>query len=317
LCAQASEGTEETQMSEHTTYEIAVVGAGSAGLQAALTLGRMRRQVAVFDTGRYRNDPTDAMHNFLGHDGESPASLRAAARADLARYATVALREQAVTRIARDGDGFRLELEAGAPVTVERLILATGVADTLPEVPGLAELFGAEVAHCPFCHGFEYADRPVGILGAAPHVPMMARVFDRIASHVVVLTGGAELDDETASALKRDEREVVTTPVAGVARSARGLTVTLDDGSTSELGGLMVKPDWSQAAPFAEQLGLELSAVGAVVVDAMGRTSLPGVYAAGDMAQGPGLPQPMASVLVAAAAGQIAAAACQMDSLVG
>lgn len=304
-------------MSEHTTYEIAVVGAGSAGLQAALTLGRMRRRVALFDTGRYRNDPTAEMHNFLGHDGESPASLRAAAKADVARYATVEAREQAVTRITPDGERFRLEVEDADPVTVGRIILATGVRDALPDIPGLAELFGAEVAHCPFCHGFEYADKPVGILGAAPHVPMMARVFDRIASEVVVLTGCHELDDDTAAALKRDEREVVTTPVTRVTRSDAGLTVTLDDGSARELGGLMVKPEWHQAAPFAEQLGLELSPVGAVVVDAMGRTSLPGVYAAGDMAQGPGLPQPMASVLVAAAAGQIAAAACQMDSLAG
>ncbi len=304
-------------MSEDTTYEIAVVGAGSAGLQAALTLGRMRRRVAVFGTGRYRNDPTAEMHNFLGHDGESPASLRAAARADVARYATVELREQAVIRITAEGDGFRLEVEGADPVRVGRVILATGVSDTLPDVPGLAELFGNEVAHCPFCHGFEYADKPVGILGAAPHVPMMARVFDRIASEVVVLTGGEELDDDTAAALKRDERAVVTAPVARVARSAGGLTVTLDDGSTRALGGLMVKPAWQQAAPFAEQLGLELSPAGAVVVDAMGRTSLPGVYAAGDMAQGPGLPQPMASVLVAAAAGQVAAAACQMDLLAG
>lgn len=302
-------------MSEHTTYEIAVLGAGSAGLQAALTLGRMRRRVAVFDTGRYRNDPTGEMHNFLGHDGESPASLREAARADVARYATVELREQAVTRMTAEGDGFRLEVEGADPVTVARVILATGVSDVLPDVPGLVELFGAEVAHCPFCHGFEYADKPVGILGAAPHVPMMARVFDRIASEVVVLTGGDELDNDTAAALKRDERAVVTTPMTRVARSSAGLTVTFDEGSTRELGGLMVKPAWHQAAPFAGQLGLELSPVGAVVVDAMGRTSLPGVYAAGDMAQGPGLPQPMASVLVAAAAGQIAAAACQMDSL--
>lgn len=304
-------------MSEDTTYEIAVVGAGSAGLQAALTLGRMRRRVAVFGTGRYRNDPTAEMHNFLGHDGESPASLRAAARADVARYATVELREQAVLRITAEGDGFRLEVEGADPVRVGRVILATGVSDTLPDVPGLAELFGNEVAHCPFCHGFEYADKPVGILGAAPHVPMMARVFDRIASEIVVVTDGEELDDDTAAALKRDDRAVVTAPVARVARSSAGLTVTLDDGSTRELGGLMVKPAWHQAAPFAEQLGLELSPVGAVVVDAMGHTSLPGVYAAGDMAQGPGLPQPMASVLVAAAAGQIAAAACQMDSLAG
>lgn len=300
-----------------TRYDVAVVGAGAAGLQAALTLGRMRREVVVFDTGRYRNDPTEEMHNFLGHDGEPPAALRSAARADVARYDTVTLRAQGVSRISAVGGAFRLAVEDGEPVVVERVILATGVTDTLPAVPGLAELFGAEVAHCPYCHGHEYADTPVGLLGTGPHLPMMARVFDPIASRVVVLTGGAELDGDTAEALKRDDRAVVTTPVTSVARSAGGLTVSLGDGSAVELGGLMVKPTWHQAAPFAEQLGLQVSPVGAVEVDAMGRTSLPGVYAAGDMAVGPGLPQPMFSVLTAASTGLLAATAAHQDSIMG
>lgn len=302
-------------MDEETRYDAAVVGAGSAGLQAALTLGRMRQRVVVFDTGRYRNDPTSEMHNFLGHDGESPAALRTAARTDVARYDTVSLRDQSVVAIAPTAGGFRLEVRDGEPVVARRVILATGVTDDLPDVPGLAELFGAEVAHCPYCHGYEYADTAVGLLGAGPHLPMMARLFDPIASRVVVLTGGADLAEDTATALKQDEREVVTAPVAALTRSDDGLRVRFDDGEVIELGGMLVKPEWRQAAPFAEQLGLEMSAVGAVVVDAMGRTSLPGVYAAGDMAVGPGLPQPMFSVLTAASGGLLAAAACHQDSL--
>lgn len=303
---------------QETTYDVAVVGAGTAGLQAALTLGRMRQRAVVLGTDRYRNDPAHAMHNFLGHDGESPAVLRAAARADVERYDTVSFAEREVVRIEGAGDGFRLELADGEAMTATRVLLATGVADTLPAVPGLEEIFGQQAAHCPYCHGYEYADTPVGILGAAPHVPHLARVMHRLASRIVVLTDGADLDEETAAALKRDERDVVTTAVTGVARSSTGgVTVSLADGGTEELGGLLVKPDWRQAAPFAEQLGLELSDVGAVAVDAMGRTSLPGVYAAGDMAQGPGLPMPMASVLTAASAGLVAASACHMDSLAG
>jgi thioredoxin reductase len=301
---------------QQTTYDVAVVGAGAAGLQAALTLGRMRQRVVVLGTDRYRNDPADAMHNFLGHDGESPAVLRAAARADVERYDTVGFAEHEVLRIDGEAGRFRLDVAGHEPVTAARVLLATGVADTLPDVPGLEEIFGAEAAHCPYCHGYEYADTPIGVLGAAPHVAHLARVVDRLASRVVVLTGGGELDEDTAAALKRDERDVVTTPVTGVARSATGgVTVSLADGSTEELGGLLVKPAWQQAAPFADQLGLELSEVGGVVIDAMGRTSVPGVYAAGDMAQGPGLPMPMASVLTAASGGLLAASACHMDSL--
>ncbi len=298
-----------------TTYDVAVVGAGTAGLQAALTLGRMRQHVVVLGTDRYRNDPAHEMHNFLGHDGESPAVLREAARADVARYETVAFDDHEVRHIGGEQGGFHLDVADGERLVARRVLLATGVADTLPEVPGLEELFGAEAAHCPYCHGYEYADTPVGILGAAPHVPHLARMMERLASRVVVLTDGGELDDETAAALKREEREVVTAPVRELVRADGGLTVVLDDGSTVELGGLLVKPDWRQAAPFAEQLGLDLSDVGAVVIDAMGRTSVPGVYAAGDMAQGPGLPMPMASVLTAASGGMIAGAACQQDSM--
>src|SRR5688500_17050021 len=116
-----------------STYDVAVVGAGAAGLQAALTLGRMRRPVAVFGTDRYRNDPAAEMHNFLGHDGTPPAELRSAARADLERYDTVELREQEVTAIEGEYGAFILHTADG-PVVARRLVLATGAADTLPDV---------------------------------------------------------------------------------------------------------------------------------------------------------------------------------------
>ena len=128
-----------------TNYDVAVVGAGSAGLQAALTLGRMRRRVVVFGTDRYRNDPATEMHNFLGHDGTPPAELRTAARADLERYPTVELREQAVTHIEGEAGAFTLRTSDGSVVTARRVLLATGVADTLPDIPGLDAL-GATVS---------------------------------------------------------------------------------------------------------------------------------------------------------------------------
>lgn len=300
----------------HDTYDVAVIGAGSAGLQAAQTLGRMRQRTLVLGTDRYRNDPAEHMHNFLGHDGTPPAELRTAARKDAEQYDTVTFHGAEATRISGADGRFTIELGEGASVTARRVLLATGVADRLPDVPGLAPLFGDVVAHCPFCHGYEFADQPVGILGSAPHVPLMAAMVAPIASRVAVLADGDDLAPETTDALDGLGTEVVARPVAGVCRGPLGLTVTLDDGTAVELGGLFVKTEWSQAAPFAEQLGLETSPVGAVVVDAFGRTSLPGVYAAGDMAQGPELPQPMASVLTAASAGLVAAAACVQDAAI-
>lgn len=295
------------------TYDVAVVGAGSAGLQAALTLGRMRRSVVVLGTDRYRNDPAAHMHNFLGHDGQPPAELRAAARADLERYPTVELRDQEVVAIEGEEGAFTLRVADGTSLVARRVLLATGVADTLPDIPGLAPLWGDVVAHCPYCHGHEFADTPVGIIGAEASVPLRAALLERIATRLVVLTDGVELDEDVAVSLKRMDVEVRTEPVAGVCRGPLGLTVELESGPPVELGGLFIHSQWHQAAPFADQLGLDRSPLGAILVDAFGRTSRPGVCAAGDIAQPPGLPMPMSSVLTAAASGMVAAAACDRE----
>ncbi|WP_183094664.1 NAD(P)/FAD-dependent oxidoreductase [Nocardioides stalactiti] len=295
------------------TYDVAVIGAGSAGLQAALTLGRMRRTVALLGTDRYRNDPAAAMHNFLGHDGTPPAALRTAARNDLDRYPTVETVESEVVDVAGSTGAFVVRTSTGAVVRARRVLLATGVADTLPEVPGLADLWGDVVAHCPYCHGFELADQPVGILGSDASVPLRAAMLERIASRTVVLTDGSDLDPSVRSDLDRMGVEVRTQPVAGVVRGRLGIDVELDGTPSVELGGLFVGPRWEQAAPFVHRLELDRSEQGAILVDAFGRTSRAGIFAAGDIAQAPGLPMPLASVLTAAAAGLVAAAACDRE----
>ncbi len=307
-----------SQNNQPQQYDVAVVGAGSAGLQAAQTLGRMHRRVVVLGTDRYRNDPADAMHNFLGHDGQPPAQLRAAGRADAERYETVTFVDREVSRIVplevAEGTAFRLDVADHAPVTATRVLLATGVVDTLPDVPGLGDLWGDLVAHCPFCHGHEFAGQVVGVLGDGPHLPRFVGMLAPIAARVVVLTDGVGLDPELTAGVERAGAAIVTDPVVAVRRDDERTGVVVDlGGEEVRLGGLFVKTDWHQAAPFADQLGLDLSPVGAVLVDPLGHTSRPGVYAAGDIAQLPGLPQPMASVLIAAASGLMAAAACVQD----
>lgn len=297
-----------------SVYDVAVIGAGSAGLQAAQTLGRMHQPTVVLGTDRYRNDPTAHMHNFLGHDGAAPAELRAAAREDAEAYDDVRFLDAEATRVSGELGDFTVDLADGRRLRARRVLLATGVRDTLPDVPGIAESFGGLIAHCPFCHGHEYAGTRVGILGAGPHVAAMASMLAPIAEDRVVLAHGESLDEETVGLLTRLGARVVSEKVAGVREEGSGLVVTLASGEEIALGGMLVKTDWQQSAPFAEQLGLDLSEVGAVLVDAFARTSVPGVYAAGDLAQGPGLPMPMASVLAAAAAGMMAAAACVQDA---
>ncbi|GAB3243685.1 NAD(P)/FAD-dependent oxidoreductase [Nocardioides dilutus] len=289
--------------SNHTDFDAIVIGGGPAGLQATLTLARVHRRVLMVDSGRYRNDPAAHMHNVVTHDGTPPADFRAAARKELAAYDTVDVREEAARAVRRgpDGDGFVADV-GGESVSARGLVLATGVRDTLPDKPGLAELFGDDVVHCPFCHGHEFAGRHVGILGttAAGHLP---GVLGPVVSRITVLTDGAPLDVELP-----DGVTVRTEPVTGVCRSPAGVRVGFGSGPDEELAGLYIRTDISQAAPFAEQLGLALLPSGCVEVDVMGRTSVPGVHAAGDMAHLAALPMPMSSVLAAAASGQVAAA---------
>ena len=279
------------EQAEGASYDVAVVGAGPAGLQAALTLGRMRRQVIVFGTDVYRNDPAPEMHNFIGYDGAAPAELRIAARKDVAAYPTVSFADIGVDRIDGCLDDFRLRTADGSTVRARRVVLATGVRDTLPEVPGIDELFGDVVAHCPYCHGFEFADSPIGFFDG-PHASMLSEVVRRIASETITIDQGT---------------------VAGLRRGGHGVLVDLHDGSTIDLGGLFVSPTWAQAAPFAAQLGLETGELGGILVDIFQATSRPGVYAAGDLAHHRDLPMPMASVLTAAAAGLMAAAGSDRD----
>ena len=282
-------------------YDAVVVGGGPAGLQAALTLGRVHRRVLLLDSGSYRNDPADHMHNFLSHDGTPPAELRAAARKDLAAYDTVTVREEPATAVGVDGPGLRVEV--GEDVVVTRgVVLATGLRDDLPDKPGLAELFGTVVAHCPFCHGHELAGRRVAILGTGPHVPHLAALLGPIASRITVLADGAEPEAALPAGV-----DVRPQPVTRLSRTAAGARVSFDGGPDEEVGGVFVKTGLRQAAPFAEQLGLALLPSGCVEVDALGRTSLPGVFAAGDMAHVAALPMPLASVITAAASGLVAA----------
>lgn len=265
-------------------YDVIVIGGGPAGLQATLTLARVHRRVLLLDSGSYRNDPARHLHNLITHDGTPPADFRAAARQDLAAYDTVTVRTDAATEVEADGEGFRVRI-GDESVTARGVILATGVRDRLPDKPGVAELFGDVVAHCPFCHGHELAGRPVAVLGGASH---LVGIMAPVASSVTLL-------DEDA--------------VERLERTADGVRVVLTDGSAEEYGGLFVSTVLEQAAPFAERLGLALLPSGCVEVDVMGRTSLPGVHAAGDLAHVAALPMPMASVLTAAAAGQVAAGA--------
>ncbi|BAJ74656.1 thioredoxin reductase [Microbacterium testaceum StLB037] len=268
-------------------YDAIIIGGGPAGLQAALTLGRMHRKALLLDSGAYRNGTVPHAHNLLTNDGRDPAELRRLARAEIAAYETVEIQDAVAAEVARTDSALVVTVD-GVPLSTTAVILATGLADDLPPIPGLGERWGDRVANCPFCHGHEFAGQRVAVLNAGDHAAMLAAMLEPVASEVLVI------DPEG---------------VRDVGDAATGLRLHLDDGTTEDVAGAFVAPTSRQRAPFADQLGLERQESGAVRVDPFGRTSVEGVYAVGDMAHPDHLPGPMASLAAAIAAGQLAAVA--------
>lgn len=268
-------------------YDAIIIGGGPAGLQAALTLGRMHRRTLLLDSGSYRNGTVRHAHNLLTNDGRYPAELRRIGRAEVAAYDSVEVRDATVTEVVRDDDGLTVTVD-DREFRTNAVILATGVVDELPPIPGLAEHWGDTVASCPFCHGHEFAGRPVAVVNATPHAAALARMLEPVASRVFI---------------------VAPTDVREVTGTTDGLRLHLIDGSSREVAGAFVAPTWTVRGHIVDALGLERQESGAVRVDPFGRTSVEGVYAVGDLAQPDHAPGPMFSLAAAIAGGQLAAVA--------
>ncbi|MET8282232.1 bifunctional NAD(P)/FAD-dependent oxidoreductase/class I SAM-dependent methyltransferase [Micromonospora sp. NPDC005174] len=298
------------------TYDVVVVGGGAAGLSGALALSRARRSVLVIDSGEPRNAPADHVHNYLGREGTPPAELIAAGRAEVAGYGGQfrAGRVQAATR---DDEGFRLALDDGDAVRARRLLVATGLTDELPDVPGVAQRWGRDVLHCPYCHGWEVRDRRVGVLATGPMAVHQAEMWRQWTSDVLLLLHDAPpLDEETAERLAARSIAVVPGPVAAIEVTEDALSgVRLADGRVVALDVVVVGTRTAPRADLLVGLGLapeEVTMGGHVVgtqvpADATGATTVPGVWVAGNVADLRG------QVITSAAAGLTAAAAINAD----
>lgn len=297
------------------SYDVVVVGGGAAGLAGAVALARSRRSVLVADSGEPRNAPASQVHNFLSRDGTPPAQIYAAGRAEVTRYGGKVVSGR-VTALSRDGERFRVQMD-GRAVTARRLLMATGLRDELPQVPGLAARWGIDVLHCPYCHGWEVRDKRIGILATGPGVAHQALLFRQLSPHVTVLR-------HTAPELAHEQREqfaalgiaVIEGTVSRVEAGDSGLTgVSLADGTSVPLDALIVAPRMTANAELLRPLGLvpaEVRLDGQVIgtqVEAgpAGETSVPGVWAAGNLAS------IQAQVITAAAAGLTAGAAINAD----
>lgn len=285
-------------------YDVLVIGAGSAGLSAALTLGRCRRRVLLADGGAPRNAPSGGVHGFLTRDGVPPAELLALGRAQLAPYPTVTVQELKIMGLRKLAGGFRAtgitsQGHAWAG-TARRVLLATGVADLLPPLPGFRELWGTGVLHCPYCHGYEVRDQPLAIYGRGKAVVNLALLLTNWSPDLVVVTDGpGHLSAYGRQRLRQHGIGLRQEPVAGlVGTAATGLRcVEFTDGSYLERQALFLHAPQEQRSSLAASLGARLTGKGAVWVDRNAQTSIAGLYAAGDTTPG------QQQALVAAAEG--------------
>lgn len=307
-------------------YDAVVVGGGAAGLAGAVALARMRRSVLVVDAGRPRNAPADGIHNLLGREGTPPRELVAAGRAELAGYggAVVDGRVASLRRSSEDGEPLRFAvvLEDGRTTTARRLLLAHSGTDALPPVPGLRELWGSRVLHCPFCHGWEVGGRSVAVLSTGPMTAHAATLWGQVADRVVVLEHtGPEVEASQQEQLRAAGVEFVAGEVVALepvddGDDHGGVRVRLASGRALEVGAVVAASQVQVDTSLTAALGVEVAdvevmgvvaATGAVVADPTGATSVPGVWAAGNASA------PMATVPAVTAAGMQAGAAMTMD----
>ncbi len=294
-------------------YDVIIIGGSFAGLSAAMQLARARRQVLLVDAARPRNRYAAHAHGFLGQDGVPPQEIVANARAQLARYPTVSFLDgEAIQALAQDG-GFAVVMAGGEQVRGARLILATGMRDELPPLPGLQARWGQTVLHCPYCHGFEVAGEPLGVLAAHPMSVHQAMLLPDWGPTTYFTQGQFEPSPEDARHLAARGVHVERTPVVALLGDAPALTgVVLDDGREVPLRALFVASRVHMASPLAGQLGCEFDEgpLGPVIrVDDMKQTTVPGVFAAGDAST------PMSNATLASASG-VMAGVCAHRSLV-
>ena len=287
-------------MAEHTTRtierhcDVAVVGGSAAGLAAALQLGRQRRSVIVVDAGEPRNAPAAHMHGYLGRDGAPPSALTAAGREEVRSYGGEIL-EGRVTHVTRTGDDrFRVELAGGHAVVARRVLVATGMIDELPDIEGLRERWGSDVIHCPFCHGYEVRDLPIVQIVTHPMGLHPAGLFRQLtAALTIVVHAGADVDGAALDALQAAGVEVVHGDVRRLVSDDDGNLAAVelqgDRGRLIPARAVAVGPRFRVRAEAFEGLGLRPvphpNGLGDVVeTDATGETSVPGVFAAGNVA---------------------------------
>lgn len=271
-------------MQPKNSFDVIIVGGSYAGLSAAMVLGRSLRNILVIDNGKPCNRQTPHSHNFLTRDGETPANISAIAKEQVLQYPTVSFLSDLATKAYARSGGFVVETATGQSFKAKKLVLATGVEDVMPPIPGFAECWGRSVLHCPYCHGYEVHGQQLGILANGDTAYEMVRHIQHWSPTLTLFTNGpATLTSDQRQVIDQFNIPIIENEIAAVEHENGQLThLRFTDGSAYMLDALFSRVAFRQHSDLAKQLGCDLAESGLIKAAEFGQTNVAGVYAAGD-----------------------------------
>lgn len=271
-------------MKTNNKYDVIIIGGSYAGLSAAMALGRAMRHVLIIDSGKPCNRQTPHSHNFLTQDGNTPASIAKMGRAQVLQYPTIEFTEGEVTRVEGKNDQFVVYNSEGQAIAARKILFATGIKDLMPEIKGFADCWGISVIHCPYCHGYEYRHEQTGILANGDQAFEFARLINNWTKKLTVFTNGAStITESQREQLLKLNIGVIETAVQEIRHTDGFLEELLfGDGSSSKMTALYAKIPFGQHSNIPAKLGCQMTDTGYIQTDDFQKTSIPGIYAAGD-----------------------------------
>ncbi|OJV12961.1 MAG: pyridine nucleotide-disulfide oxidoreductase [Dyadobacter sp. 50-39] len=265
-------------------FDVAIIGGSYAGLSAAMTLGRARRQVVVIDSGKPCNRQTPHSHNLITHDGKTPAEISALAREQVFAYPTVHMHAGLVIKVMGKDGAFTVMTEEGQNLEAKKLIFTTGIRDIMPEIAGFSQCWGISAIHCPYCHGYEYSEARTGVLiNGEMALEYLKMIRNWTADLTLYTNGSAEFDQAAREKMLAFGAEIVETPIARLDHENGYLKMLhLTDGTAREITALYHRPAFVQHCLLPQEFGCELNPQGFIKVDEAQKTTMAGIYAAGD-----------------------------------
>jgi thioredoxin reductase len=298
-------------MEHSNNFDVIITGGSYAGLSAAMTLGRALRKVLVIDSGKPCNRQTPHSHNFLTHDGSTPAQLAGLAKEQVANYKTVSFYEGLALSAVKTDTGFEITTQSGDRFTAKKLVFATGIRDIMPDIKGFAECWGITAIHCPYCHGYEVKHERTGILANGDTGFDYAKLISNWTNDLTLFTNGpSSLTTEQAEKIRGRQIEIIEKEVDSFDHQDGYLRgIRFKDGSDFPLRAVYSRPQFEQHCPIPAALGCELTEQGYIKIDQLQHTTVPGVYACGDNTSA------MRSVAGAVGAGSMTGAVLNRDLL--